>query len=240
MSNDIVLDISAALRAQFAGIRCAGFRAAGLRALDLHEAIPDAATVAAGLAAKGLHAETVTLDPRIAAWRSAIQVCGLKAAKVRGSAEQLVRRFSRGDNIGGPPLVQVYCAASATAVAPLGGYDVARLPTSRIELRFAESGDMFDPLGGDASAMPLAPTIPIYAAGTAVICWMFNVRDARTSALTAETDEALFVSEALTPLQCDASAEALRILASTLREAGASIAPITWDDAGRVIFAPPS
>ncbi len=221
---------------------------------------PDGEDIRARLEEEGISPETITADERIAAWRTAVQLSGLKAAKVRGSAEQLVRRFLRGDAIGGgpgvssqesvassppssdlPPLVRLYCAVSARFVAPLGGYDVARLPSPHIALRFARSDDLFEPLGGNAADMPLTSSVPVYAVGSTVLCWMFNVRDAASTALTETTTEALFFSEALTDAQIRASERALNTLRETLQPAGARSGEITWSDSeGRLVVFPPA
>lgn len=239
MNDAVLIQIESRVRAQFPEIRCGGFRAGALTAIG-DDAVIDAAEIREDLMSRGLTLDTVTQDPRIAAWRRAIQACGLKAAKVRGSAEQLVRRALRGDRIGGPTLVRLYCSVSAKTVAPLGGYDVERLPSPTMQLRFAQEGDKFQPLGGDASDMPLVPSIPVYASWDTILCWMFNVRDAKMTALSETTSEALFVTEALTREQTDASLEALATLHELLDRAGACVGPIAWSDKeGRVSIAQP-
>ena len=239
MSNFIMVEIASEVRDRFPEIRCGAFRALGLDVIDSQAFKLDDAAVRDALASQGLSIETVTQDSRIAAWRAAIQACGLKAAKVRGSAEQLVRRYLRGDRIGGPALVRMYCGVSAKAVAPLGAYDVDRLPSAPIQLRFARPTDMFEPLGGNVADMPLAPTIPVYVAGDQVLCWMFNVRDAQATALSDSTREALFLTESLTPLQTESSAEALTSLRELLEMAGANVSPIAWNKGdGRISLSP--
>jgi len=241
MASEILLQIASDVRDRFPEIRCGGFRTSSIPAIDEHAVGVDGELIRSELRAQGLTLDSITQDPRIAAWRSAIQGSGLKAAKVRGSAEQLVRRYLRGDSIGGPRLVRIYCSVSAKAVAPLGGYDVDLLPSCPIQLRFAQPGDRFEPLGGKASDMPLTPTIPVYAAGDTVLCWMFNVRDAMATALSDATTEALFVTEALTPAQAESSIEALTILRGLLSVAGAHVGPIKWNDAeGRLSIPTPS
>jgi len=233
MSNEIAVEIASEICERFPGIRCGGFRASGLNVIDMHAVETDDAAIRGTLTSKGLSIETVTQDSRIAGWRVAIQACGLKAAKIRGSAEQLVRRYMRGDSIGGPAIVRMYCGVSARTIAPLGGYDVDRLPSLTIQLRFARPTDKFAPLGGNVADMPLAPTIPVYATGDQVLCWMFNVRDACATALCDTTTKALFLTEALTPLQMESSTEALAMLRTLLETAGADVSPIAWSDSDR-------
>jgi DNA/RNA-binding domain of Phe-tRNA-synthetase-like protein len=238
MLKQIKIEIAPDIRDRFPGIRCGGFRASGLNVIDAHAVCLPGAAIRDALTSDGFSIETVTRDSRIAAWRSAIQACGLKAAKIRGSAEQLVRRTLRGDSIGGPALVQMYCGVSAKTVAPLGGYDVDRLPSSTIQLRFAQPTDIFEPIGGDVAAMPLSPTIPVYAASDQVLCWMFNVRDARATALSDSTTEGLFLTEALTPLQAISSTEALTTLRALLETAGAAVSRIAWNEGDGCVSLP--
>jgi DNA/RNA-binding domain of Phe-tRNA-synthetase-like protein len=235
MSNEILIEITPDVRDCFPEIRCGGFRASGLSVLHEKTVVLSDDEIRSALTSQGISVDTVTQDRRIGDWRAAIQRCGLKAAKVRGSAEQLVRRYLRGDSISGPPLVRLYCGASAYSVAPLGGYDVDRLPSLEIQLRFSQSGDAFQPLGGNIADMPLKPSIPVYAAGNEVLCWMFNVRDSVATSLSEATTQALFLTEALTPAQANASTEALATLRRLLCEAGAQAGPVAWtDQSGRL------
>lgn len=178
--------------------------------------------------------DQVAADERIAAWRAAIRACGLKASDVRSSVEQLVRRLLRDDDLGAAiPLVQAYCALSAKHVAPLGGYDVDRLPPGALTLRPADPGDAFEPLGGSAEKMPLDPRVVVYGAGDEVLCWAFNHRDSARTALRPETTRAAFVGEAVTAAQRPGLAAALAELAQVLERHGASVSDVAVVDAER-------
>jgi DNA/RNA-binding domain of Phe-tRNA-synthetase-like protein len=70
------------------------------------------------------------------------------------------------------PAVNLYNACSMRNVAPMGAYDVARLPGSKLDLRLANpDADRFDPLGSDAAAFPLNDKLIVYAVGGEIMCW---------------------------------------------------------------------
>ena len=227
MTEPIHLEISDEIRSRFPSIAAGGFIATGLQDLE-GVGLPDENQVRAQLEKEGLAIETITADPRIAAWRDAIRDSGLKASKVRGSAEQLVRRILRGGELSAPPLVRLYCLVSARFVAPMGAYDLDRLPATTIHLREPEPGDSFDPLGASPDEMPLTPDVPVYAIGSIIVCWMFNVRDAKSTALVETSDRAVFMAEALNEPQLEAARSALEELRSILDHAGAVTGDIAW------------
>ncbi|MEO6629566.1 MAG: phenylalanine--tRNA ligase beta subunit-related protein, partial [Aquihabitans sp.] len=120
--------------------------------------------------------ELLADHPLIRDWRTAIAACGLKPSTYKSSPEQLARRtLKNGPVRTGLALVDLYCEVATRHLAPLGGYDVARLPTEPIELRLGRESDAFNPLGsGD---MPVTDKVAVYAAGPMVLCWAYNCRD---------------------------------------------------------------
>jgi DNA/RNA-binding domain of Phe-tRNA-synthetase-like protein len=176
--------------------------------------------------------ELVADHPLIRDWRTAIAACGLKPSTFKSSPEQLARRTLKSGPVRtGLALVDLYCEVATRHLAPLGGYDVARLPTTDILLRLADpDGDTFAPLGGRDGDMPLTDRVAVYAAGSTVVCWAYNCRDSRDTCLTAETDVGLFVGEAVTARQHDALRTALDDLAGRLTAAGATVGPIAYAD----------
>ena len=132
----------------------------------------------------------------------------------------------------GLPLVDLYCEVATRHLAPLGGYDVDRLPAEDIELRLARpDGDSFAPLGG--GDMPLADRVAVYASGSTVLCWAYNCRDSRDTCLTEDTDTGLFLGEAVTARQHRALRAALDDLAGRLSAAGAEVGEVVYADAER-------
>lgn len=220
------LDIGTDILEKFPHIVVAGFVVEGLdiaaeRLLDVAKRIQDAYDA---LVASGLTVKNVAQEPRIADWRQAISACGLKPGTYKSSVEQLVRRFLKGNSIGTPlPIVNLYCAISAGCLAPLGGYDANRIVEDEIALRMGRpSTDRFVPLGGRPEDMPIRVTIPVYAAGSEILCWAFNYRDSRETCLSATTARATFLSEAVSAEQRIAALTALSELSRELENHGAT------------------
>ena len=180
-----------------------------------------------------MRVETVAADPLIADWRAAIAASGLKPSTYKSSPEQLTRRVLKS----GPlrtslVLVDAYCDVATRHLAPLGAYDLSRLPYPEVSLRLARpQTDVFHPLGGRDNEMPLTPNVVVYASGDMVICWAFNCRDSRDTCLAPGTDAGLILGEAVTARQHEPLRSAFADLASRLEEAGASVGPVAFADA---------
>jgi DNA/RNA-binding domain of Phe-tRNA-synthetase-like protein len=173
--------------------------------------------------------ELVADHPLVRDWRTAIAACGLKPSTYKSSPEQLARRTLKSGPVRtGLALVDLYCEVATRHLAPLGGYDVERLPATEIELRLARGDDSFSPLGG--GDMPLTDTVAVYAAGATVICWAYNCRDSRETCLTEDTDTGLFLGEAVTARQHVALRIALADLAGRLAAAGAEVGSVVFAD----------
>ncbi len=190
----------------------------------------DGGDLAQELTDQGLTIEALAAHPLIADWREAIAGSGLKPSTYKSSPEQLARRTLKSGPVRtGLPLVDVYCEVATRHVAPLGGYDVARLPEPEVAVRFASPGtDRFEPIGG--GEMPLTERVVVYASGDTVTCWAYNCRDSRETCLTEDTDVGVFFGEAVTARQHGALRGALDELASCLRDAGASVGAVVYAD----------
>jgi DNA/RNA-binding domain of Phe-tRNA-synthetase-like protein len=185
---------------------------------------------AVALVSQDVTIELVADHPLIRDWRTAIAECGLKPSTYKSSPEQLARRTLRSGPVRtGLALVDLYCEVATRHLAPLGGYDVDRLPAEPILLRLANpAADAFVPLGG--GDMPLTDRVAVYAAGSTVLCWAYNCRDSRDTCLTEETDTGLFLGEAVSAGQHDALRTAVDDLAGRLAAAGAQVGPVRFAD----------
>ncbi len=172
--------------------------------------------------------EKVPEDPAVASWREAYGMMGVKPSKFRSSIEALLRRASKKLPLDLPvPSVNLYNACSIAGKAPMGGYDLARLPGAGMVLRKARPAtDTFNPLGAEASAFPLTPDVVVYASGDEVLCWGFNARDAAHTALTAESDSAVFFAEAALTSQATPAQAALEMLKGEFAKAGAKVSAV--------------
>ena len=207
-----------------------GLLAAGLRGVTPPPLPEDTAQALVG---QDVTIELVADHPLVKDWRSAIAACGLKPSTYKSSPEQLARRTLKSGPVHtGLPLVDLYCEVATRHLAPLGGYDVDRLPPEDVELRLARPGtDAFVPLGG--GDMPLTDKVAVYASGSTVLCWAYNCRDSRETCLTEDTDTGLFLGEAVTARQHGALRAALEDLAERLSAAGAEVGGIAYADAER-------
>jgi DNA/RNA-binding domain of Phe-tRNA-synthetase-like protein len=208
---DLLLD--AALLARFPSCRVGGFLVRKLGAAAGRLAGMDLDGARAALEAAGITAEGLSAEPRIREWRRAFSECGLKPSAFKSSPEQLASRLLKGKGISTPlPVVNAYCAVSVRHLAPMGAYDLARLPEPSVILRTARNGeDVFQPLGGRPEDMPLSERVAVYASGSEVICWAFNHRDSARTCLQEETDEALPELRALLA-SCGAQAGEIRFV----------------------------
>lgn len=232
MSVDIRIEIEPAILGRFSECRVGGFLVRGLRSAAERVSLESADSLASSLTGQGITAEKLGEEPRVQEWRKAIKQCGLKPSDYKSSPEQLARRLLKGTWISTPlPVVNLYSAVSARHLAPLGAYDLERLPQPAVTLREAKETDTFAPLGGRPEDMPLRPQVAVYASGAEVICWAFNHRDSSATCLVPETDTALFVGEAVAGLQLASLDAALAELARELRDAGATVGDVGYADA---------
>jgi DNA/RNA-binding domain of Phe-tRNA-synthetase-like protein len=194
--------------------------------------LPELGDTRQELVDRGLRVETLAAEPLVADWRAAIAACGLKPSTYKSSPEQLARRVLKSGPLHtGLTLVDVYCDVATRHLAPLGGYDVARLPGSLVELRMADpEADEFHPLGGRDGEMPLGPDVAVYAVGSTVICWAYNCRDSRDTCLHEDTDVGVFLGEAVTARQHEPLRAALADLGARLVAAGAEVGPASYAD----------
>jgi DNA/RNA-binding domain of Phe-tRNA-synthetase-like protein len=232
--RELLLKIEPDVLDSFPGLRVGGFLVKRVEQASekLSDSTEQMEAARADLIKQGIGMESISAEPRVAAWRDAFKRCGLKPATFRSSPEQLARRLLRGENICTPlPVVNTYCAVSAQHLTPMGAYDLDRLTEMQITLRFADlRSDHFDPLGGRQQDMPLSKNIVVYASGKEIICWSFNFRDSRRTSLEKNTRFAVFLSEAVSPVHYDWLGKALEQMLNLLVLAGAEAGEIQFAD----------
>jgi DNA/RNA-binding domain of Phe-tRNA-synthetase-like protein len=233
MQLPITIRIAKAIFDRFPDMAVHAFRAAGVR--DAAVRIdPDKLLVQArdAVLLRGYDLAKITEEPVVKSWREAYARSGLQPSKYRSSIESLLRRALRdgGSIATGIPAVDAYNASSLMHSAPLGGYDAALLPAMEITLRTVDLSDAFVPLGGDPKDFPLKPSLVVYASSNTVVCYGFNCRDNRQTALRAETQDAVFCSESTSATQRTAAQQALSHLKSLLSSAGATTSDLASVD----------
>lgn len=225
---DVELLIAPGVLERHRDLTIRAFEATGLGAASSAVVSPSAESIRRRLAEEGVTTETLSSHPAIAAWREAIGRCGLKPSRYRSSAEALARRFLVGEGVATPiTLVNLYCAVSAYHLAPLGAFDLDRLPEGEaVELRLGRPAtDRFVPLGGVEGSMVVTDRVVVYAAGSTVLTYAFNHRDSAETCLTASSARACFLGEATTAEQDGRLREALAELRGRLELAGALLGP---------------
>jgi DNA/RNA-binding domain of Phe-tRNA-synthetase-like protein len=139
--------------------------------------------------------------PHISAWRQAYADFGTKPSRFLCSAEALLKRVLRGEDL--PrinELVDLYNAVSIRYVLPLGGEDRDHL-ASDLVLSFAGGGEPFETRGEGGDVVEPSEVVWMDAAG--VTCRRWNWRQGLRTALTLETVNAYFLLESLEPYPQD-------------------------------------
>jgi DNA/RNA-binding domain of Phe-tRNA-synthetase-like protein len=169
-------------------------------------------------------------QPWIAEWRNAMKVMGVNAAKTRSSIEQLAKRALGGTFIATPiRTVNLYCAVSTIARAPMGGYRRDSL-NGEVRIRLARGSETF--LGiGEKTPLPVGPGVVIYADEDKVACYAWNHKDSAHTCLTPDTDQAIFFADGVSVEGRGRASDAIQLLASALVSCGCRVQDIGVLDA---------
>jgi DNA/RNA-binding domain of Phe-tRNA-synthetase-like protein len=149
-------------------------------------------------ARKAFGEEKASGHPHIAAWRETFKAFGAKPSKYPCSAEALLSRVLKGNDLGGiNKIVDVYNAVSIKYVMPVGGEDWDRL-TSDLILKPATGSEPFVIMqeGAEATTYPEAGEI-VWTDSTGVTCRMWNWRQCRRTQLTEVSSNAYFVLDTI-------------------------------------------
>jgi len=160
--------------------------------------------------------------PHIAAWREAFGAFGSKPSKYPCSAEALISRVQRGNEL--PAInrvVDLYNAVSVRHVIPIGGEDWDML-TSDSLLCLARGDEPFAEISGGVEEI-VYPDIGevVWADSSGVTCRRWNWRQCRRTRLTESTTNAYFILDSLSPFSIDelraAGDELVRLLVQASR-----------------------
>jgi DNA/RNA-binding domain of Phe-tRNA-synthetase-like protein len=138
--------------------------------------------------------------PHISAWRTAYQTFGLKPSKFLCSAEALISRVVKGNELPGiNALVDRYNAVSLRHVIPAGGEDWDKL-SSDLVLCFANGSEPFETMAqGEVVIEHPIPGEVVWKDAAGVTCRAWNWRQCLRTRLTQATKNAYFVLERLAP-----------------------------------------
>ncbi|TFC39818.1 phenylalanine--tRNA ligase beta subunit-related protein [Cryobacterium sp. TMT2-42-4] len=169
-----------------------------------------------------LQQQAVEEVPHIAAWREAYRAFGAKPQRTRNSLEALMRRAASGlPRVN--RLTDLYNSISILHVVPLGGEDLAHYVGAPRLIR-ATGSEPFEIMSEGASGTehPDAGEV-VWTDTGGVTCRRWNWRQARRTQLTDTTTSALFILDALEPLDDDALLAAARELERELIRLGSNV-----------------
>jgi len=120
-----------------------------------------------------LTSERLSENPFIAAWRDTYRSFGVKPKKYTPTAESLVKRVLKGNEL--PQIsvvVDAYLVVELEHFLPIGGYDLDVIE-GNIVLRFSPGNEPFTPLGGGSKETK--PSEVVYSDDKRVltVCWNF-------------------------------------------------------------------
>lgn len=123
--------------------------------------------------------------PEINAWRSAFSSLGWSGSKYPSSVEALIKRVARGGSLPSiNPPVDLANSVSLTYCVPVGCHDLDQ--TEHLQVRLAENGDTFYPMGDGAEEAP-DPGEIIYTSAHEVRTRRWVWRQSRNALVTCES-----------------------------------------------------
>jgi DNA/RNA-binding domain of Phe-tRNA-synthetase-like protein len=161
--------------------------------------------------------ETLTTEPRIAAWREAFRKLGVKPSEYRASVEAMARRALRGQELPAiNMLVDIGNILSLRYLVPVGGHAIDHL-TQGMTLRLATGGELFEPFGTTEVEHP-DPGEIVFVEGNTVLTRRWSWRQANHTLTLPETTAVEINVDGLPPVSV-AEVEAIcREAAKLVRE----------------------
>ncbi|OIJ63718.1 B3/4 domain-containing protein [Streptomyces mangrovisoli] len=169
--------------------------AAGLRGHELWPATAAAIAELEGELAEGTWRPADETDPRVEAWHAAYRSFGTNPRRVRPSVDALGRRLAKTGVL--PrinPAVDSYNTVSVRHGLPAGAFDLDQV-TGDIDIRYADGGETFTPLGEPDTTETPKPGEVIYIDTTDVLTRHWNHRDAHRTRVTEDSTRVAFVLE---------------------------------------------
>jgi lysyl-tRNA synthetase class 2 len=130
----------------------------------------------------------VTRHPFISSWREMYRSFGTKAGDYRPSAEALLRRTVKSQQL--PAIntaVDTYNAISVKHLIPIGGFDLEKVEGD-IFLRFSSGGETFVPLGSKSIEKTYEGEV-VYADSQRILTRRWNFRDCDWTKITINTTD---------------------------------------------------
>ncbi|MFF2653712.1 B3/4 domain-containing protein [Streptomyces sp. NPDC058045] len=189
--------LSPAVAEAFPGTRIAIVTATGLRGREPWPATAAAVEDLERRLADGGWQPADESDPRIEAWHTAYRAFGTNPRRIRPSVDALGRRLAKKGTL--PrinPAVDSYNTVSVQHGLPAGAFDLDQV-TGDIDIRPADGGETFTPLGEPDTVEHPRPGEIIYLDTTDVLTRHWNHRDAHRTRVTEDSTRVAFVLETL-------------------------------------------
>jgi DNA/RNA-binding domain of Phe-tRNA-synthetase-like protein len=146
-----------------------------------------------------LNLEKLTEQPRIASWREAFRILGIKPSEFRSSIEALVRRVLRHQELPSiNTLVDIGNLVSLRRMVPTGGHAID-VVSQDLALRPATGEEEFVPFGSNQVEHPLPGEI-IFAEGNTVLTRRWTWRQANRTLTLLSTTAIEFNIDGLPPV----------------------------------------
>jgi DNA/RNA-binding domain of Phe-tRNA-synthetase-like protein len=147
---------------------------------------------------------SLSAHPYIAVWREAFKAFGSKPSKYLCSAEALLERTLKGNDLPAiNQLTDIYNALSIRHIIPIGGEDCDHV-TSNVRLSFATGQEAFDTVkDGETVVVNPEPGEAIWGDAAGATCRRWNWRQCKRTALSFATCNAYFLMDRLAPFPLD-------------------------------------
>ena len=183
-------------------------------------AVDDAISRHYAIAAAGIVGKAESDLPEIQAWRRSFSKMGLKPTQYRCASEALLRRFRKEGNL--PrihPLIDLCNAVSLAFAIPIAVFDAAKI-ANRLEVRYATGAETYLTFSGDEEH-PDEGEVIFADDDKRAHARRWTNRQSATSAIRADTIQALIVAEALHETAGADVGRLVDTLAAELRAVGA-------------------
>jgi lysyl-tRNA synthetase, class II len=171
------------------------------------------------LVARNIEQGKLSEVPEIAAWRKAYSNFGVKPSEYLCSAEALAKRAAKSGLTQISTFVDIYNAVSVKNLIPMGAVDLDHV-NGDIVVRYGKVGETVDLLGM-SEVQTINDKQVVYADNDKVITWLWNHRDAKSTAITEGSERVVFFADSL--MGDVPACQAISDLAEELVSAGATI-----------------
>ncbi len=175
----------------------------------------------ANLLDMGITRENYLAHPNIQGWKKIFMDFDVNK-NYCSSVESLVKRIIKGNKMCGiSNIVDLYNSCSLLSLIPMGGYDLENI-AGDIILRYGNENDSFEPLGSTETIQITKQQI-VYADEEKVLCWLWNYRDSKLSAINKDTKKAIFFLDSAFEPQHMPIHAAIDMLKNHLEQMGSNI-----------------